>query len=126
MRYEDTHYIEHSPRDINNTYTGIIGVIRKEFKIMNDFNHPDIVVSSIFPRRDHMDRVNSLNKALLLLGQEVTGVRYLNNSNLDMSMLKPNDRKHLDFNGFRTLLANIRYVLFGKLPKARVSRFRHT
>ena len=34
-RYEDTHYIEHSPRDINNAYTGIIGVIRKEYKIID-------------------------------------------------------------------------------------------
>ena len=85
--------------------------------VMKDFNHPYIVVSSILPPRDHMDRVNSLNKALLLLEQEVTGVRILNNTTLAISMLKPNVRKHLDFNGFRKLLANIRYILFGKLSK---------
>ena len=28
------------------------------------------------------------------------------------------DKKHLDFTGFRTLLANIRFTLFGKLPKS--------
>ena len=33
MRYEDTYDIVHSPRDENNTYTGIIGLIRKEYKV---------------------------------------------------------------------------------------------
>ena len=34
-------------------------------KIRTKLNNPEIVVSSIFPRRDHMDRVELLNNALM-------------------------------------------------------------
>ena len=33
MRYEDTHHIIHSEREAEDTYAGIIGLIRKDYKV---------------------------------------------------------------------------------------------
>ena len=80
----------------------------------------EIYVSSIFPRTDKMDQVDAMNKALKLVVKNFSYVKFVEHKNIFSTMLR--DRKHLDIHGFRTLLANIRFALFGKLPRSMQSK----
>ena len=62
-----------------------------------------------------MDKVEAMNKALKCLVKNFPYVTFMEQKNIESSMLR--DRKHLDREGFTKLLANIRFALFGKLPR---------
>ena len=75
----------------------------------------EVYVSSILPRADKMNIVDELNKELRGIVKQFPYVKFVEQRNIVGSMLR--DKKHLNRDGFRSLLANIRFALFGKLPR---------
>lgn len=100
--------IEETSQRINNIITVFTNNLLNE--------EGEIVFSSILPRKDNMDKVNIMNDFLVKIPRRNHVVRFMGNNNITERMLT--DRKHLGFKGFRTLLANIRFSLFGKLPRS--------
>ena len=87
-------------------------------KLRNKFKGTKIVVSTLLPRRDNkMDDVNKVNEYLYNLCDGLKNVKLMENIAITQNMLV--DTKHLNDVGFKLLLANIRYNLFGKLPRFR-------
>ena len=62
-----------------------------------------------------MDKVKLTNDFLFTLTRNYSEVKLMRNNNITDRML--NDKKHLSLKGFQVLLANIRFTLFGKLPR---------
>ena len=83
--------------------------------IKTKFNNPEIIVSSILPRKDQKDKIKTLNNILENYCDVTPKLKFMRNDQIEDTMLS--DRKHLNIDGFFKLLANIRYALFGKLPK---------
>ena len=81
------------------------------------FENPVIVMSSILPRRDHKINKDSVNKILEEICDVTCRVKFLNHLSISENMLR--DCKHLDRVGFTRLLYNIRFTLFGKVPKTK-------
>ena len=77
------------------------------------------IISSLLPRKE--GAVNSILKVLndFILGCCATSKKYLFMYNVNINRNQLIDDKHIDADGFKTLLSNIRYTLFGKLPKTR-------
>ena len=77
-----------------------------------------IVVSSILPRGEaHVNRIiPRINDFLQGCCASSNDFSFMNNVNIKRNMLRDNDNKHVNTNGFRTLLSNVRYTLFGKYP----------
>ena len=81
-----------------------------------------MIISSLLPRSDNMEKVKLFNECLTKMTRKIRSGKFMANNNITDRMLK--DRKHLDLKGFRILLANIRFTVFGKLPKTfAASRF---
>ena len=87
--------------------------------LKNKFPHAKIVVSSILPRKETLvnDIIPNLNDFLLGCCSIDMKMSFMNNVNVKRYMLY--DNKHVNFNGFRILLSNIRYTLFGKYPSTK-------
>ena len=87
--------------------------------LKNKFPHAKIVVSSILPRKETLvnDIIPNLNDFLLGCCSIDMKMSFMNNVNVKSYMLY--DNKHVNFNGFRILLSNIRYTLFGKYPSTK-------
>ena len=100
----DNEPVEKVKSDIN----GIINKIKAKFPNTN------IVISSLLPRRDRKMEVSQLNDFLLDLCDTTRKLTFMNNITITDRMLV--DRKHLDEEGFRRLLSNIRFTIFGKVP----------
>ena len=80
------------------------------------FENPEITISSILPRRDDRGKVKIFNGVLENFCDTTPKVKFMKNEQIDDTMLS--DTKHLNVDGFFKLLANIRYSIFGKFPKA--------
>ena len=80
------------------------------------FDNPEITVSSILPRRDDRGKVKLFNEVLENFCDTTPKVKFMKNEQINDTMLR--DTKHLNVDGFFKLLANIRYSIFGKFPKA--------
>ena len=79
----------------------------------------EIIIASLLPRTDYMNEVKLMNDFISKLSHNRNNViKYMDNYNITARMLSPNDRKHLGKKGFLTLLANIRYIVFGKMPRS--------
>ena len=123
-------YIQCGTNDLERTDYRVENLINRLKNIINLLSSNvlrdggEIVISSILPRSDNIEKVNVLNNSLTTLARSNSlFLRIMNNSNISAKMLT--DKKHLNFTGFRTLLANIRFTLFGNLPKS-FSRLRNT
>ena len=77
----------------------------------------EIIISSLLPRTDNMDKVKRMNDFLVKITRYNRIVKFMRNNNITERMLSPNDRKHLGNTRFRILLANIRFILFGEMPR---------
>lgn len=84
-------------------------------KAKQKFKGAKIVISSILPRKDKRNEVVMVNDYLLNLCDITKQVKLMENLEINEHMLR--DRKHLNDNGFKKLLTNIRYNMFGKLPR---------
>ena len=75
-----------------------------------------IYLSSIFKRKDNSLSVETTqaNSNLLELSKNIN--RYFINHNINIESSLMYDAKHVNRIGFRTLMTNIRYVLYGFLP----------
>ena len=82
-------------------------------KAKQKFKDAKIVISSILPRKDKKNEVDRLNKYLSDLCDVTKRVKFMENLMITEDMLR--DRKHLDDLGFKILLTNIRYNIFGKI-----------
>ena len=83
-------------------------------KMKAKFPNTNIVISSLLPRRDRKMEVSQINDYLLDLCDSTRKLTFMNNITITDRMVV--DRKHLDDDGFRRLLSNIRFTLFGKIP----------
>ena len=106
---------EFNVNDMSNRITEVLGSLKD---IIDE--EGEVYISSIFPRADKMDLVDEMNKALKLVVKNFSYVKFVEHKNIYSTMLR--DRKHLDRVGFTTLLANIRFALFGKLPRSMQSK----
>ena len=77
----------------------------------------EIIISSLLPRTANMDKVKRMNDFLAKIPRCNRIVKFMGSNNITERMLSPNDRKHLENKGFRILLANITFILFGKMPR---------
>ena len=109
-----TNDIEREDFEVGDMCTRIKNVLTN-LKDVIDEEEGEVIISSLCPRSDEMDKVEAMNKALKCLVRNFPYVKFMEQRNIEISMLK--DRKHLDREGFTTLLANIRFALFGKLPR---------
>ena len=75
----------------------------------------DIFLSTILPRVDFKNNVAAMNTIINKLSRSIPGIILVDHHNINADMLT--DKKHVNREGFRQLLANIRFALFGKLPK---------
>ena len=102
-------YIQTGTNDIESVnfdaqeYGRIIMKLLELIKIK--FDNPIVVISSILPRKDLMDVVNSINNMIDGICDVTPRLKFLNNTNITIDMLK--DKKHLDNKGFVILLTNI-------------------
>ena len=80
-----------------------------------DEDEGEVIISSLCPRADEMDKVEAMNKALKCLVRNYPYAKFMEQKNIESSMLR--DIKHFDREDFTTLLANIRFALFGRLPR---------
>ena len=83
--------------------------------VKEKFANTVIVVSSIPPRKDRS--VKAINDRICDLVDVLPKVTFMSNQAITEDMLQ--DRKHLNKEGFSTLLGNIRYMLFENLPEFR-------
>ena len=76
-----------------------------------------IIISSLLPRKElHFKMtIASFNDFLLAVCNSTQNVKFMRNINIKPYMLT--DKKHVDDKGFKTLLGNIRYTIFGKTPR---------
>ena len=74
-----------------------------------------VYISSILKRKDKLliEETMEINQRLSKMTETIR-FHFLNHTNVNDALMF--DTKHLNRNGFRTLLTNIRYVLFGFLP----------
>ena len=81
------------------------------------FQHAQIVLSSLFPRGEvHLEeKRDAINTFLEELTTIVPNTLLMNNKEIKKNML--NDNKHLKKEGFFIFLTNIRFVLYGQIPK---------
>ena len=86
-------------------------------KLREVFPNCRVVISSILPRKE-----NEFNQIIQGLNDYMSGccvggfkITFMFNVNIYKSMLR--DKKHVNREGFITILSNIRYTLFGKIPK---------
>ena len=98
---------------------------RKEFKSSQicistilqkkEFKSSQISISTILQRKDsqYISEIEHINNFLISISQ-VNDVIIINHCNITTNMIY--DAKHLNGQGFFTLLTNIKYVLFGFLP----------
>ena len=75
-----------------------------------------IIISSLLPRKElHLKMViASFNDFLLGVVSSFPDMKFMRNMNVKQYMLR--DKKHVDEEGFKILLSNIRYTIFGKIP----------
>lgn len=78
------------------------------------FPNSNIVVSSLLPRMDRKPEILQINEFLHDLCDSTRRLTFMDNRMITEEMLV--DRKHLNNDGFRILLGNIRFMLFGKIP----------
>ena len=85
-------------------------------KVKELFPGSKIMISSILPRGEtHLkEMISNINDFMSGCCTGNSEMSFMNNINIKRHMLY--DRKHVDYNGFRMLLANMRYMLFGKIP----------
>lgn len=88
-------------------------------KVKQKFDNAKIVISSLLPRRDKQSEVALVNDYLSTLCDVTKLVKLMENVTITEDMLHIDDKKHVNDIGFKILLANIRYNIFGKLPKFR-------
>ena len=90
--------------------------MKKILLIQEKFPLASIYISTIIPRKSgkFINEIKDINKFLLSLGEQSIKITTMNNSNINNKMLK--DEKHLSVKGFKKLLCNLKYVLFGIIP----------
>ena len=98
-------------------------ILKKELKEVIDmlrmtFNNSQIVLSSLFPRgEEHLQStIDSINEYMDELTTITPNTIMMNNKEVKKKMLQ-NDNKHLKKEGFFIFLTNLRFVLYGQLPK---------
>ena len=74
-----------------------------------------VVVSSFLPRKDR--DLTDVNEKICDLVDVTPKITFMSTHTITGDMLR--DNKHLNKVGFSILLSNIRYMIFGKLPKLR-------
>ena len=86
-------------------------------KLRKVFPKCSVVISSMLPREE-----NEWNHVIRRLNDFMSGccagsfkMAFMFNVNIYKNMLR--GRKHVNREGFRTFLSNIRYTVFGKIPK---------
>ena len=57
----------------------------------------EIIIASLLPRSDNMDKVKLLNEFLIKITRKIRSAKFMANNNITDRMLK--DRKHLDLKG---------------------------
>ena len=80
-----------------------------------------IYISSLIKRKDNKFEVE-INKTNLFINSYLTKYNYV--KIMDNSKILPHmlyDEKHLDRNGFKIFLGNIRFVLFNMIPRIYVT-----
>ena len=87
------------------------------FKMKEMFPNTIIIVSSILPRKELAMKmlIASLNDFLLGMCTNTPNTEFMRNNNIKHYMLT--DKKHINENGFKTMLSNIRYTIFGRIPR---------
>ena len=91
--------------------------IRVLIKLRSSFPNAKIIFSSLLPRKEQY-----LNAPIQFINDFLYGVcnsdqklSFMRNTNIGRQSLV--DNKHVDNDAFLTLLSNIRYTLFGKIPR---------
>ena len=81
------------------------------------FSNTKIIVSSILPRKELAMKmlIASLNDFLLGMCTNTPNTEFMRNNNIKHYMLT--DKKHINENGFKSMLSNIRYTIFGRIPR---------
>ena len=84
------------------------------FKLKEIFPSSKIIISSILPRKEVSFRstVTSLNDFLYGVCSSGDNMEFMRNINIKRFMLT--DKKHVNEDGFKMLLSNIRFKVFGK------------
>ena len=103
---------DHETNKLEDGYIRILGMLRKLFPIAK------IIFSSILPRKETylnapIQFLNDFLQGVCSSGQNVS---FMRNTNINHKSLV--DNKHIDDDSFLILLSNIRYTLFGKIPKS--------
>ena len=65
----------------------------------------DIFVSTILPRQDYKNHVVTMNSVIRKICKSIPGVKLVDNQNIAENTLI--DRKHINRDGFRQLLAKV-------------------
>ena len=93
------------------------GYIRILVKLRNLFPDAKIVISSILPREEFYlyAPIQFINDFLQGVCSSAPNLSFMRNTNIGRHLLV--DNKHIDDDGFLTLLSNIRYTLFCKIPR---------
>ena len=91
------------------------------FKLKMLCPNSKIIVSSLLPRKEIPMKmtITSINDFLLGVCCNTKKLQFMRNVNIKQHMLV--DKKHVDDNGFKTLLSNIRYTIFGRVPSYKMS-----
>ena len=100
---------------INNLKSNKADEITKMYEEIIKFKSWKIYISTILQRKDskYISEIKHINNFLVSISQ-VNDVIIINHCNITTNMMY--DAKHLNGQGFFTLLTNIKYVLFGFLP----------
>ena len=94
----------------------IVNTIEETLRNIKD-QFPDIhiFVSTLFPRQDNtIECIEIINDFIRSLHNKPS-ITVINNSNIRKDMLQ--DNKHVNNSGLYTFLANIKFAVFGEMPK---------
>ena len=112
-----TNCLEDSSFSVNKVYDNFINMFTL---IQNEFPYSELVISSLLPRleEEYIDLIPCLNDFLYGCCVANEKMKLMNNTNISKGMLY--DEKHIDYGGFRTMMSNIRFAVFGKSPRFNV------
>lgn len=116
-------YIQIGTNDIEHNNPSEVGqeLDALSYALSNAFPNAKIFVSAILARRDLSDKRDNANKLFEQLCAKYSSImQFVAHENLsNPSVLSDGDTKHLHGGGFWRLLSNIRFALFGVIPRQR-------
>ena len=88
-------------------------------QIVQKFPNTTIIPSTLFPHNEgkFKKEIQEVNNLLETLSNQTKNINIMNNKYIDEKYLK--DKKHLNKSGFFRFLVNIRFTIFGHLPKVK-------